>query len=605
MVGISIDRFNNTEKVTDTVSPVVVDSSMEEQGKELDYIPEISLLPDPTDKPDELDNAWFMTSSMMPPDYNNDRVEKLQKDVAEMRVSLEKAAKDNGLTQDQYIENTVIPSMPDGEWGSTERIVKSLLSASGATGFNTLLNVSDWIYEGIGGLGNILENIATKVQSRSPEIYSSITSREPKDLANQLLRDGGKVAEVAEAATMGVISAANLGFKSVKKLTKETEKMLDASKPPKFSPSIKGITYEAMREADELAEKTARDNPELMDRLLKDMETITGKNLTMKDDKTGLLVPDPEKYRLAGMDILDDIDNPKSSLEHLEDVGVNRKKEMLQPILKLDKSNAVVSMASELTKKYPKYFDNDKTVIDNLFEATLEEKLIGDPEFMKTLTKYNLDFEEYILTVVGSGSKAGQILNRLSQIKRATSLSVKDAKAEKKALDQQDTLRKNFVRLENIRRGILVSQFKTAARNLTSAYIRGPLEGLQNVFDTVLYNLGTEGTGKAGLSLIDPVNWADSFRHMKYMFSDIKGVQEYTDFILKNDKLEGLHTMMFEQVGEIRKSIGNTTKNATANKMFEALEEGVDFLNTPNRFQEFLTRRAVFMGELERLVKRE
>ncbi len=583
-----------------------------------EYVPpeDDGLIPRPPEPTDEIDDAWYMKASELPEDKTIDRIEKLKKDTMQMRETIATQAKKKGITQEEFIENTIIPSMPDGEWGSTERIVKSLLSATGSTGFATLLNVGDWINEGIGGLGNALETIAINAQENYPEIYKSLTVRNPASLANQLVRDTGGLVSVLEAATMGVVTASNLGFKSVKKLNREM-KQLKFNKfyeaPSKFNPNIKGITYEAMRKADELAEKTARDNPELMDRLLKDMETITGKNLTMKDDKTGLLVPDPEKYRLAGMDILDDINNPRTSLEYLEEVGETRKNEMIQPILKIDKLNAVVAMASELNKKFPDYFKKDTirpdgtkiTVIDNLFDATVEEKLVADPEFMKTLTKYNLSFEEYILTVVGSGSKAGQVLNRLSQIKRATSLRVKDAKKEKLEIDQQNVLRKNIVRLENIRRGILVSQFKTAARNLTSAYIRGPLEGLQNVFDTVLYNLGAEGAGKAGLSLIDPVNWAESFRHMKYMFSDIKNVQEYTDFILKNDKLEGLHTIMFEQVGEIRKSIGNTTKNPAVNAAFQGMEDVVDVLNVPNRFQEFLVRRAVFMGELERLVKRE
>ena len=34
------------------------------------------------------------------------------------------------------------------------------------------------------------------------------------------------------------------------------------------------------------------------------------------------------------------------------------------------------------------------------------------------LNKYNISFEDYILTVVGSGSEAGKTLQKLSQIKR-------------------------------------------------------------------------------------------------------------------------------------------------------------------------------------------
>ena len=53
------------------------------------------------------------------------------------------------------------------------------------------------------------------------------------------------------------------------------------------------------------------------------------------------------------------------------------------------------------------------------------------------------------------------------------------------------------MRLEGIRRGGLVSQLATAARNVTSAGIRAPLDTLGNVMDTALYNAG-EATGAAG-----------------------------------------------------------------------------------------------------------
>ena len=563
-----------------------------------------SNIPQPKLPPDEADDAWYLQTSTLPEDITYDRVAQLQRDNEETRRTISEQALKQGISEDEFIEKNIIPNMPDGDFGSSEQIVKSLLSASGATGFRSILNISDWINEGIGGLGNKLEEVARYVQKESPDIYRSITSRSPASLANQLVRDTMAMVEVAEAATMGVVTAGSLGFKTTKKLQKEMSQ-LEFNKfyeaPKKFVPNVRGITYQAMTEADELAEKTAKQNSDLMEQLLDNMQKATGKTLSKVDEETGKLVPDPEAYRKAGIDVLNDM----SPLERLEDLGETRKDEFLTPILKIEKFNAVVSMASVLKDKYPKYFDKDTPIIDSLFNATVDEKLVGDPEFMKELTKYNIDFEEYILAVVGSGSKAGQVLNRLSQIRRATSLSAKEAKEERKALDQQDGIRKYIIRIENIRRGLLVSQFKTAARNLTSAYIRGPLEGLQNVFDTVLYNLANEGKGKAALSLVDPVNWSDSFRHMKYMFSDIENVKDYTDFILDNPKLGNLHTMMFEQVSEIRKSLGSNTKSPAVNKMFEYAEDSVDFLNTPNRFQEFLTRRAVFMGELERLVKRE
>ena len=86
------------------------------------------------------------------------------------------------------------------------------------------------------------------------------------------------------------------------------------------------------------------------------------------------------------------------------------------------------------------------------------------------LNKYNISFEDYILTVVGSGSEAGKILNKLSQIKRLRPANEMIALQEKATVNAQGNIRKGVMRMENIRRGGLVSQLATAARNLQSIW---------------------------------------------------------------------------------------------------------------------------------------
>ncbi len=60
----------------------------------------------------------------------------------------------------------------------------------------------------------------------------------------------------------------------------------------------------------------------------------------------------------------------------------------------------------------------------------------------------------------------------------------------------------------------------------------------------------------------------------------------------------------FENVNEVRR---NTCagKGMLGDKQLSAVEDVVSLLNTPNRIQEFVIRRGVFIGELERLVKRD
>jgi hypothetical protein len=225
---------------------------------------------------------------------------------------------------------------------------------------------------------------------------------------------------------------------------------------------------------------------------------------------------------------------------------------------------------------------------------------------------------------------------------------------------QQGKIRNNIMRLEGIRRGGLVSQLATAARNVTSAGIRAPLDTLGNVMDTALYNAGeVQGLGRKTKALTSSVlskaNWADSFRHMRYMFGPESRLdtKDYVDFILNRPELTKQYDLMFNQLNELQSATGRgmarkeqidnfvaaakqrakdtktkfdakkarreaeeaadkgilggkfSTLGRGTDTVLSELEDAVSVLNSANRFQEYLVRRGSFLGELERLVKRE
>ena len=197
-------------------------------------------------------------------------------------------------------------------------------------------------------------------------------------------------------------------------------------------------------------------------------ESRTGKRISTVNEE-GRLVIDPERARQAGVETLEELSGDGLDLA----VGGDT---IIQPILQPEKFDALVAIAADYQQKYPDAFDNDRTVIDNLFDLTVNRELIGGQELIDDLNKYGLSFEDYILTVVGSGSEAGRILNRLSQIRRARPTGDAARAAENAAARTEGILRRGIMRLEKVRRGGLVSQWATAARNVTSAVIRAPLE---------------------------------------------------------------------------------------------------------------------------------
>jgi len=372
--------------------------------------------------------------------------------------------------------------------------------------------------------------------------------------------------------------------------------------------------------ADEIAEREARAaekaaaNRDISDELITQFEERTGKTVSNVVD--GHKVLDGELARRAGVETAEEVaeankgtvreflrgDSSQTEAALLAGMG----DEITQPLLKPEKLDALVATVADLKAKYPDAFDNNKTVIDNLFELTVNKELIAGDELIDMLNKYNINFEDYILTVVGSGSEAGKVLQKLSQIKRMRPANEMIAMQEAATKEAAGSIRKTVMRIENIRRGGLVSQLATAARNLQSGAIRAPLEGFGNVMDNALYMLDEKGYAAAGKELISTNNWKDSFRHMKYMFGPETrlDVKDYVDFLMEQPELAGQADLLFNNINEIQKLTGRGEGGAVDGTLM-MLEDAVDVLNTPNRWQEHLIRRGAFLGELERLTKRE
>jgi hypothetical protein len=379
----------------------------------------------------------------------------------------------------------------------------------------------------------------------------------------------------------------------------------------------RGNTAEDIAAKTAAAEKAAAANRDIKNEFIQEFEQRTGKTVSVAD-ASGNLSLDYDLARQAGKDTAEEIVNAqRGSIRQVLTGGadvdmtdaarlIGGQDSLLQPTIVPEKLDGLVAAAADLKKSNPQAFNNKKPIIDNLFDLTVNKELIAGDELLDVLNKYNVSFEDYILTVVGSGSEAGKVLNKLSQIRRARPTNELIAMQEAATKEAQGAIRKTIMRVENIRRGGLVSQLATAARNLTSGGIRAPLEGLGNVMDTALYNYSNKGVVKGTTSLLSPANWSDSFRHMKYMFGPDYAMhtKQYVDFIMEQPELAKQGDLLFNNINEIQRATGRG-EGGTTDAVLSVLEDAVDTLNVPNRWQEYLIRRGAFLGELERLTKRE
>ena len=446
--------------------------------------------------------------------------------------------------------------------------------------------------------------------------------------ARQLQDEG----ETGMARAMQVISGVEIvaGVVGAGFMVKGAKKLLGVTPKPKTNQIMKQIvdadittTKKTVKAASKVA--GTKEGRELSQQFIKEFEASNEVNVTNVNPDTGELTINPLKARDAGRDTANeamriqmsraageaeliaeggDADRMFTDAEAFLDVGDDADA-LLSPILKPEKFNAIVSIASDFKKANPNDWDNKKTVIDNLFDLTVGKNIDENQALADSLRKYGMTFDEYVMTVVSGGSDAGKILNQLSQIKRAGHLENVNASKNKAIENKQNSFMRGFRRLENIRRGGMVSMIKTAARNLQSAIIRAPMEALENIMDNSLVAMQNDGVIAGGKALLDfRGGWKGSLSHLKYMYQEPVLAKKLTDHILDRPEFEKQYTNLFDNVNEYQKATGRGEGGAF-DTVVSKLEDVVTFANTPNRIQEYLVRRGAFMGEMERLVKRE
>ena len=420
------------------------------------------------------------------------------------------------------------------------------------------------------------------------------------------------------AAVLSLAPALGVVKVGTKVAAKSRNKVMD-----KIVAADKSSTKETV-EAARVSANTV-EGKEIEQQFLREFEEANEVNVTDVDPETGNLSINQQKARDAGRDTATDAMNLQASRSASEadliaqgkdadriftdaeaflDVGEDADA-LISPILKAEKFNAIVSIAKDFKTNNPNSWSNDKTVIDNLFELTVGKDIDANQELADSLAKYGLTFDEYVMTVVSGGSDAGKILNKLSQIKRAGHLDNVDAVKNKALEKRQNGFMRTFRRLENIRRGGMVSMIKTAARNLQSAAIRAPMEAFENIMDNTIYALQNDGVIAGGKALLDlRGGWKGSLSHLKYMYRNPALAKQLTDHILDRPEFANQYTNLFDNVNEYQKATGRGEGGAL-DTVLSKVEDVVTFANTPNRIQEYLVRRGAFMGEMERLVQRE
>lgn len=234
-------------------------------------------------------------------------------------------------------------------------------------------------------------------------------------------------------------------------------------------------------------------------------------------------------------------------------------------------------------------------ISDQLKEAVLLAN--SSPKFMTkfvdTLKKNDLTVEELSTVFKDSISDSARRMQQLSAAKQ----SMKRMGQELGEIAPDEGWYANFATqytdiirdLDNIRRGLLVSQIATAMRNNTAQVGRVGMNTLVQAFDDVL-NRTFNPLRKAFGKEIVPVDYTKSFGLLMNLTTNKKKAKELTEFLTKYyvNESDRLFTKYASEVADSSKS-----------KVLKSGQKMVDGLNFLNRMQEFWYRRGMFATSIK------
>lgn len=180
-------------------------------------------------------------------------------------------------------------------------------------------------------------------------------------------------------------------------------------------------------------------------------------------------------------------------------------------------------------------------------------------------------------------------LDEAAQRRRAQRLAIA---AQLRAIEQQRTFAGYWKRSMNITRGLMVSAFSTAMRNLQSQALRFDIERLDDL---------VEHTMRRSVGLDSDFTYRNIWRNTARQFN-LRQTAEAREILSAH---EGEYHRMFNTyAGGVDVPIPTAARGAVE-RLFQTVERGVEIANFANRVQEFHVRSAEFLAELDLHLRRE
>ena len=280
---------------------------------------------------------------------------------------------------------------------------------------------------------------------------------------------------------------------------------------------------------------------------------------------------------------------------------------IIEPTSPLQRNPALpIETTKKITDAALKFFQEENIILEKKKPISLQIQELWQsgkydvPTIISRIAENNkITPEEFTSYIYPSVRQSAKELNAFSQL----------AKAYKQRLDPNGTFETGsgtlgfLKRLDNIRKGLLVSRLSTSVRNYISQSARVGLETLQSGLDLALQQA------------IRPFV-KDKIQFDKGAVSPLSNFQGLiNNFTQWNPKIHKEIKTLTNKIFEIfpkekdrlflnyASDVKNTSGLANKKGILNKVEGGVDLVNIVNKTQEYITRRAVFLARLDEAVK--
>tara|TARA_Y100000033_G_scaffold23944_1_gene22543 strand:- start:217 stop:3165 length:2949 start_codon:yes stop_codon:yes gene_type:complete len=219
--------------------------------------------------------------------------------------------------------------------------------------------------------------------------------------------------------------------------------------------------------------------------------------------------------------------------------------------------------------------------------------------FVDILRRNNINENQFAQLFKLGASDAGRRLAQFSVAKA----SLKNVGEELFNIEPKEGMTSGLLRafkdtaykLDNIRRGLLVSQIATTMRNFTAQIGRVGMHTLTKTMDSALNATFNPMRRLFGVDE-QPTDYTSSFGLLLNLTSNKKFAKEATEFATK---------YFVNEKDRLFNNYASEVADASQSKTFRGAQKIVDGLNFLNRMQEFYYRRGMFAASLEKTLNKK